>query len=310
MKALLKKLLKPLYRLIISRLAQDLGSIWIQDMKQSNKNLEEQMNNLRNLMYQNHSIVTGLRNHDHPLREHPEALSHDHTMLAEALTSTQQDLPDILPFVGALEKLNLKGTTVAIIGAKNTAIRKAVLKQKPKRIITIHTIPQSAQKKSIKDVHYIYPLQISSLSLPQIDIVIFGSVELSTVALNHDLFGLGPKIKKAVVMNLMAHAETAFTEDMKIQFFPSHESSFNDNYIRQRIHVAGFSEVACLYTYGRIVQTFDKKISRFTYISSDTSSYRVTRKNTKFASNPEYNSDKAVQKVYIGRKLPKEIARS
>ncbi|HLC94583.1 MAG TPA: hypothetical protein VJH96_03375 [Patescibacteria group bacterium] len=312
-KKIIKKYIRPLYRRIINRLLNDL-------------HINEHQRLLHHIVNQGDKLSENQRT----LKEKVSVLSlllsgvyewtSDNHLLNEQTTEVLYDIFSILHappkspiviarFLPALEAVSFQNKSVCLIGRNQNLYSKYVKDRGIQSLLRIEMTPFLSSKETHQEwlgekTHYIYPTHIASFSFPRVDFLFILDEHTASFLIKYHLFHLGAMVKEAIIVMLPVKISTIFSDCKDPAFFLDSNqriNSFNDNYIRSQLHLAGFFHVECIYSEGKNIADnyFDKKITHVSYKNG----FSVVKKNQQ-PRKKNIPDDRISTKIYVANKLP------
>jgi hypothetical protein len=311
LKLKIKKILTPFFITLSNQLRLPEHERILNHIAHQVKVLDEKQQKLDEHIKAVNAVVTGLYSKSDSLYDEFNLAPYEVLELSKILNSSDKN--DITTFntFSFLKNIDFKNQSVVVLGDNTNVIKEKLNKLGVKKTIQIK-FSQKTNKNNSKNEFFIYPMDLNKITIDSFDILLCLDHNISSILIKNRLFGLGIKVKKIVILKARVLSNTVFKEsiDPKIILNENNRKiTFNDNFLRYKLHYSGFNEVACLYTYETNIDNyFDKKITSFRYKNG----FYIKQSNNKSKKNKKYNNSNSVYKIYIGSKLPsvKNINRS
>lgn len=308
-KSVAKKIFAPFYHRIIAKLIRDLKIKEFERLLHHTIGkldiLEENQHRIENLMQTATMSLTGLPLYKNSLYENYPIAFAELLEITQLLMQEEIDPVLVANFFSHIHQIDFTNASVCIIGDNHLLYQKELKKKGTRNLLSIH-----ASSKKSEQVHpqqaslEIFPISLKNIVIDNFDFFFAPSIPFSSLLIKNNLFHLSEKTKRGLILMLETKNETVFSDKPDPKVFLENEKTkiiYNDNYIRSQLHVNGFFEVECLYTYGNGIDNyFDKKISRFNYYEK----YYIVKKNKKHKKDKKYNNQDSSVKIYFARKLP------
>lgn len=310
---IIRKYTRPLYRSIINRLLNDLyineHQRLLHHIVNQGDKLSENQRTLKEKVSVLSLLLSGVyewTSDNHLPNEQTTEVLYDIFSILHAPPKSPIVITRFLP---AFETVPLQNKHVCLIGRNQNFYSNYIKNRGAQSLLRIEMTPFLSTKKTHQEwvsekVLYIYPTHIASLPFSPVDFLFILDEPTASFLIKYHLFHLGTLAKEGIIMMLPVKTNTIFSDDKDPAFFSEKNqrvNSFNDNYIRSQLHLAGFFHVECIYSEGKNITDnhFDKKITHVSYKNG----FNVIKKNQQ-PRKKQVSDDHISTKIYRANKLP------